>query len=375
MPPPPGALPFVSHALEGPEAAALALPPLRLAPGEEFRIEAVTKYRPLQLPSAILMKVPQVQKHPDGLAPPPPPMPPPLPGQLSMRPVPPEEGEPMLPVRQLAKVHGGELTLSRKPPKPPAKLPAMAHLQPTPPAGPPPAHAITLAKPMAITDLSRSDQAILAKVKPPSFVVHPPLEPLPNFIHKGSVQDALANIAEKRQNASQALSLREPLPPGAPPIKGGPSIYSNLEIVGGGTFKPKEKPPKPVPNWVRDVSDFMVKVFVFGVVLESVFFIVIFGPYLESGIVWATQAATLTGCIVNLAFFESLKCLVMAFVRLFEHEVVKRKAEEQARRTRMALKNQRLQERASRIKKAQPPQHQLLALQLPPRPPLPPLMG
>eukprot|EP00933_Yihiella_yeosuensis_P081521 TRINITY_DN95138_c0_g1_i1.p1 TRINITY_DN95138_c0_g1~~TRINITY_DN95138_c0_g1_i1.p1 ORF type:complete len:1133 (+),score=304.35 TRINITY_DN95138_c0_g1_i1:339-3401(+) len=394
MAPPPGALPYVPKAkgftasLEGPQAGALALPPLRLAPGGESRLEEGPKHRPLELPSNILMKVPQVQKYAKGTPPPPPPpLPPPLPGnitggQIAIRPLPPEDGEPIIQVRQLAKVKAGELSESRRPPKPPPKLPSTL-MKAKPPPGPPPAHAIVLAKPMAIGDApasQRDHKAILAraKPKPPSFLVHPPTEPVPDFVHKGAgMQTAVTGIMESRLQVPKAGLPTQKLPPGAPQLQGpiGASPYSGLEIVGGGVLKPKSKPPKPVPNWVRDASDWMVKVFVFGVVLESAFFIIVFGAYLDSSIVWATHAATITGCLVNLAIFESVKCVVIACVNLFKDELVKRQADEIARRARMALKAQRQQEKTSKFSRRAPSSqlqlHSPVKLQIPP----PPLMG
>ncbi|CAE8595982.1 unnamed protein product, partial [Polarella glacialis] len=152
----------------GPQENALALPPLRLAPGGAIRLLTPPKHAPLELPGTILMKVPQVQRHQQGLAPPPPPPsgPPSMPGQLAKasKPCPPEEGEPVIKVRQLAKMNNeGVISNSRAPPRPPPKMPAWA-LQPRAPSGPPPSHAIVLSKAR-----DSQTQAIISKAKAPSL--------------------------------------------------------------------------------------------------------------------------------------------------------------------------------------------------------------
>lgn len=103
-----------------------------------------------------------------------------------------------------------------------------------------------------------------------------------------------------------------------------------------------------------------------GTIAASTFVIFVFGTYLEPKQVWATHAATAVGCVVNVGLFESLKCIVVACVALVKDETLKRQAEIAARKARMALKAQRLQDRTRHRRQVDPGPESL---------PPPPFMG
>jgi len=298
----------------------LALPPLQIAPGQK-RIPALPKHLPLQLPSASLLHVPAIQQHVDGLVPPPPPPPPlALPGWD--KPMPPEEGEPPASAQQLAPYKPPSLS-SRPLPRPPPKLPQRA-LLPTPPVGPPPAHAIILAKKTGFSSIDEA--ALVKKVKPPPMVPKLPEEAMPSFVRRNQPAEAPDIVAHRV-------------------LQGHAAPASRLGAV-------PEKPPKPVPDWIVKASHAATQTFVGGSILGSCFFIIYWGVYLESRAQWATHAATIVGCIMNLGVFESMKCVVIACVNLVKSETEKRQEELHARKERMALKAQRLQERAARRRRA-----------------------
>lgn len=310
------------------------MPPMRL--GAQGRLPQLPKNLPLQLPPALLTKLPSVQQHPSGLAPPPPPPPrPDDPMRRSELPPPPEAGEG---TRKLVEFRGGESGgLGQVQPRPPPKRP-QGTFQPTPPQGPPPAHAIVLAKRGGVTGID--EEAIVKRAKPPAVPPKPPQEMLPAFVRK-----SLQNTA----TPDGALGL----PPGFPRA----------------TFKiqsPEEKDPHPVPDWIVWTSQRLVEVFVGGTIAASTFVIFVFGTYLEPKQVWATHAATAVGCVVNVGLFESLKCIVVACVALVKDETLKRQAEIAARKARMALKAQRLQDRTRHRRQVDPGPESL---------PPPPFMG
>ena len=240
-------------------------------------------------------------------------------------------------------------TMPRHPPKPPPKVRGKA-LLPTPPSGPPPAHAIVLPKGKPQDFASSSElQAVVAKAKPPPPLVHPPSEPLPSFVYRASSQ-ALQTIMDNRDRAPKASAL-EPLPPKAPPISDTMAFAALPPIIR--EYVPQERGPKPVPEFVVKVSVWTVYLFVFWIFVYSISIIGFYGVYMASSSIWATYAATLCGCLLNFGIFESMKCVILGCVELVKHETVRRQAELDARRTRMALKEQRQKERRSRQQEIQ----------------------
>eukprot|EP00931_Biecheleriopsis_adriatica_P060446 TRINITY_DN36303_c0_g1_i1.p1 TRINITY_DN36303_c0_g1~~TRINITY_DN36303_c0_g1_i1.p1 ORF type:complete len:2581 (+),score=473.60 TRINITY_DN36303_c0_g1_i1:114-7856(+) len=351
VPPVPNALALPGQSMPPPMApppigseANLELASLRLNPGGELRMAEVPKLAPLELPSAVLQNVPQVQKHPKGIAPPPPPaVPPPhapkMPGQSSsssaLVPLPPQEGQPLIAVRKLAKIAPGQIT--RRPPRPPPKLPGRA-LVPTPPVGPPPAHAIVLKPGNPVSHPHVDLQAVVTKAKPPSGIVRPPVEPLPNFVYRAPVQGALGAIVQSRHDGPKASAL-DPLPPKAPPMNE-PKAFSALPPVVQ-EFVPPEKGPKPVPEVIVKASIWMVYFFVAWIFAHSVALIAWYGTYMPARHITATYIATACGALVNFGVFECVKCVVLGCVELVKHETVKRQMSDEARKARIALKNQR----------------------------------
>lgn len=243
-------------------------------------------------------------------------------------------------------------TMPRHPPKPPPKVRGKA-LLPTPPseaAGPPPAHAIVLPKGKPQDFATSSElQAVVAKAKPPPPLVHPPSEPLPSFVYRGNSQ-ALQTIMDSRERGPKASAL-EPLPPKAPPLNDTMAFSALPPIVK--EYVPPERGPKPVPEFVVKVSVWTVYLFVFWIFVYSISIIGFYGVYMASSSIWATYAATLCGCLLNFGILESMKCIILGCVELVKHETVRRQAELDARRTRMALKEQRLKERRSRLQEIQ----------------------
>eukprot|EP00435_Cladocopium_sp_Y103_P005745 s1402_g1.t2 len=240
-------------------------------------------------------------------------------------------------------------TMPRHPPKPPPKVRGKA-LLPTPPSGPPPAHAIVLPKGKPQDFATGSElQAVVAKAKPPPPLVHPPAEPLPSFVYRGNSQ-ALQTIMDSRERGPKASAL-EPLPPKAPPLNDTMAFSALPPIVK--EYVPPERGPKPVPEFVVKVSVWTVYLFVFWIFVYSISIIGFYGVYMASSSIWATYAATLCGCLLNFGILESMKCIILGCVELVKHETVRRQAELDARRTRMALKEQRLKERRSRLQEIQ----------------------
>lgn len=272
---------------------------------------------PQQLPSAVHLEVPAIQPHVDTLGLPPPP-PPPMAMQGWSRPTPPEEGEPPSGVQQLVAYKPPSQSL-RSLPKPPPK-PAQRVLVPTPPAGPPPAHAIVLAKKTALA--SSDEKALLKRVKPPSLAPRPPEEDAPSFVRRSAPPEAAQLVAQRVAQAHAAPPQRLGLAP--------------------------EKMPRPVPDWVVQASYGATQIFVFGSIMVACFFLLYWGVYLQPRTQWATHGATITGCIMNMVVFESLKCVVIAVVSLVKSEMEKRQEELYARKLRMQLKAQRLQERVTK---------------------------
>jgi len=336
---------------------ALDTSPLRFA--GSLRLD-VPKQAPLDVPSSVLLRVPQVQKHSSSssVPPPPPPLVPPPTGpkrhgadMAPMAPIPPEAGEPLMAVRKLNKVRPGQVSTSSRTPKPPPNMPGKATLLPTPPAGPPPAHAIVLAKgrPQDFASGNVDLQAVVSKAKPPAPLVHPPSEPLPSFVYRVPSQ-ALQSIADARGKSPKASAL-EPLPPKAPPASESLAFAALPNVAK--EYVPPEQGPKPVPEVVVKVSVWIVYVFVFWIFVHSVAIIALYGVYMSNRHIWATYAATFCGCLLNFGILESMKCVILGCVELVKHETVKRQAELDARRTRMALKEQRQLERRARMQEIQ----------------------
>jgi hypothetical protein len=147
-----------------------------------------------------------------------------------------------------------------------------------------------------------------------------------------------------------------PAPPSGPPPAGGfrfgevPQLVEmptkpKLAPQGESAGLPKSPEPWPVPDWVVFFTASLVNFFMLGLSLECCIFIIYFGSYMHPGAVWATHGATFVGFTINLVLFESIKCLVVAMVALAQDRTIKRQADIAARRARMALKAQRLQER------------------------------
>lgn len=299
----------------------------------------------LQLLPPHLSKVPSIQTHGLGMPPPPPPPPrmhePLMPGEM---PPPPEDGEPSA-TRMLRAFKGHKAGFrpgDRLPKPPPPK--AKAVFKPTPPSGPPPAHAYILARKGA-GDIDEAE--LIKKAKP------------------------LGEITPRPPDSEPPPGLTRKAVPPEPPRHGGPALKpltpekpEKPELLKKQFLDPPVE-PNPVPDWVVALSSWMVNFFMLGLVVECCLFIIIYGVYMEPGLVWATHGATVVGVIVNLGLFESVKCIVVACVALIKDETAKRQAEIAARRARMALKAQRLQEKSYRWRQDMP---------LPSLPP-PPLLG
>jgi len=274
-------------------------------------------------------------------------------------------------VRQLVKVINGQMVKARVPPKPPPKVPSKA-LMPMPPRGPPPAHAIVLtkAKGGGFAGTEEEQQAIANREKhekPPTPRVVPPTEPLPDYVRSGNVQSALHGIIQSRQQGVKASGL-PPLPPKAPPAIGG-GLSSMAKPAITHDFQPEEKPQRPVPEWVVKASNYSCQFFSVIIALQSIGVQIVYGSYLPQRWVAAAKAATFFGLFISLGLFESIKCLICTCVALVKHETVRRQAEKDAARTRMALKQQRQLERRSRSRPM------LTATDMVNFKPPPPLMG
>jgi len=155
---------------------------------------------------------------------------------------------------------------------------------------------------------------------------------------------------DNRDRAPKASAL-EPLPPKAPPISDTMAFAALPPIIR--EYVPQERGPKPVPEFVVKVSVWTVYLFVFWIFVYSISIIGFYGVYMASSSIWATYAATLCGCLLNFGILESMKCVILGCVELVKHETVRRQAELDARRTRMALKEQRQKERRSRQQEIQ----------------------
>lgn len=318
------------------------LPPMRPLGVGNAKLPALPKHMPLQLPNQILTKVPAIQMHSKFSAPPPPP-PPRIEEAIKRHeiPTPPAmseaSGKNGAPVwRTLQEFKGDPLTMISAQPRPPPKRPPASKV-PQPPLGPPPAHAIILAKK---GQAGVDESTIVAKARPLVHVPKPPSESIPSFIRK--------NFKTDSREGGDAVLARA-------------ADHQVQEALRAG-----EKPPWPVPDWIVWATHFLVQIFVGGVVVACCVVIIVFGTYLTPGAVWATHAATVVGCIVNVGVFESIKCIVVACVALVKDETLKRQAEITARKARMALKAQRIQNLGGKFR--QPPQLPNLA-------PPPPFLG
>jgi hypothetical protein len=186
---------------------------------------------------------------------------------------------------------------------------------------------------------------------------------------KGGGQPGLENDEGLMKKVQQQTAKAPPAPappPGAPPaghlrtmdperpkltelLQKKPQALKPKEF-GEEFMPPPPKDPWPVPDWVVCLTSSLVNIFMFGIVTECCIFILYFGSYMKPGVVWATHGATFIGFVVNLGLFESVKCVVVGCVALVKDETAKRQAEIAARRARMALKAQRLQDRTRRWK-------------------------
>jgi len=343
FPPPPA--PMRSVPPSG-SASMPTLRPLSLGGRDRTMLPPLPKLQ--LLPPNILTKVPSIQPHKVGMPPPPPPPRPHQPLQPGEMPLPPEDGEPSV-TRRLTVFKGDKAGIRRgdRPPKPPPPK-SKEVFKPTPPSGPPPAHAYILARKGA-GDIDEAE--LIKKARPIGEITPrpPDSEPPPGLTRKAVPP--------------------EPPRPGGPP--GGPALKP---VKPGQPEEPEplkkqflDPPvePNPVPDWVVALSSWMVNLFMLGLVIECCLFIIIYGVYMEPNLVWATHGATIVGVIVNLGLFESVKCIVVACVALIKDETAKRQAEIAARRARMALKAQRLQDKSRRWRQDMP---------LPSLPP-PPLLG
>lgn len=296
------------------------------------------------LPPSVALQVPSViQSHKAGMPPPPPPprLHEPLrPGEM---PLPPEDGDATV-IRKLTVFKGDKAGIRGPPPKPPPPK-GKAVFKPTPPSGPPPAHAYILARKGANADID--EDALIKKARPIDEITPRPPDSEPPPGHTRTMP---------------------PEPPGRPQLKPVTPAGKEKEDLLKKPLTAEQVAslePHPVPDWVVALSSWSVNLFMFGLVFECCLFIVVYGSYLEPSGVWATYGATLVGFIVNLGLFESMKCVVVACVALIKDETAKRQAEIAARRARMALKAQRLQDRSRRWKQD---------MSLPSLPP-PPLLG
>jgi len=318
-----------------------------------------------------------------------------MPGQSNEpKPLPPEKGEPLISMRKLQKIHGGNALGARRLPKPPPKLPSR-NLMPTPPPGPPPAHAIILTKAKAATQSSGpkgpppsrpppgvgrppgslrppglpsrppgitggpDPQSIIAKAKPLPPLVKPPSDPLPSFVHR-SAQSAVQDIVQARQDGPKASALA-PLPPKAPPVTATLPAFGAPQPPVDQHYLPPEKPPRPVPIWAVRASNTAVTSMAGIIIFHSIWLIFIYGSHMPTHAVEATQLSNVTAFLMLFFVFESMKCIICACVELIKHETVKRQREQEARKTRMAMKAQRSTERR---------RQQVERLRIPP-----PLMG
>lgn len=335
-PPPMNTGSQLAVASQGPTSMALALAPLRNTPGGG-RLPSLPKntppgVAPAPLPKAILARIPLVaQETGNSLSLPPPP--PPIGGfghlALATMPVPPEEGEPQvlrgMAVYKAPPRRGGPTgRLPRPPPKPPA-----VSLQPTPPSGPPPAHAIVLARKAGVPGFDEAE--IVKRARPPPPAPKPPQEAPPQSLQEpGFVnKQAVDEIAKQRKEASEdpfAAFRRDP--------RGQTLIAKRAH---------DEKAPTLVPDYIMTGSLYAVQLFIVLNILGFVALITIYGTYLPANAVYPTYAATIVGLVLNLGLFESVKCVVICCLAMVHDETEKRDSEIRARRARMELKAQRLQ--------------------------------
>jgi len=231
-------------------------------------------------------------------------------------------------------------------PRPPPK-PRSAALRPTPPSGPPPAHAIVLAKKPGIAGFDT--QAIVRRAKPPPSTPQPPREPPPLSLAAGSSSSAaLAQHhrfpADSPKHQLMQLSSKQVQEQMFARMRQDPRAAA---VTGKSAHD--EQAPVPVPDYIVSGWVYAVYSLLVCLLLASVYVITVYGTYLPPSAELATHAATFIGSVVNVGMFESVKCVVIACVALAQDESRKRDVELQARRIRMELKAQRVQTRGRRF--------------------------
>lgn len=214
-------------------------------------------------------------------------------------------------------------------PKPPAPMPP-GPKAPRPPDGPPPPHALLLARkpepqgaraaPRALDGkLVRSGADGLEDVRRRLRPLHPVPKPPSEAPPPGVLIRMAEGIAKSREPGNNQVALR-----------GG---------FHGGTWA---QPHAPTPDWAVKAGDALVWLFAMMIIIGSTGVIAYWGTFFDSSVAWATIGASVAGCLVNLGVFESVKCVVFAMVALVADETAKSQVEVSARRARMALKAQRL---------------------------------
>lgn len=359
--PPPGGHLAVSTSPSGAQWGQLAVPevvdsrmelvlaPLRHLPGHG-RIPALPGNLPppVALPNSVLAKVPAIQRE-SGLLPPPPPPPVGGFGRLALMPLPPEDGEPTvvqkLTVWKAPPRRGGPTST---PPRPPPKMPS-APLRPKPPIGPPPAHAIVLARKAGAPGF-HADAIVSAARPPPVGKAAPPSGPPPQnqrrdafaLISKQDVDEIAKNRIDIAKNPNKDMTID-----GLDPFALGrtdPRLF-----VGAAKKRHDEKAPKPVPDYIVQYSLGAVQLFVVFNILVFTGIITLYGTYLPPSAVYPTYAATIVGVVINLGLFESVKCVVICCLSMVHDESEKRDLELRARRARMEMKAQRFHQRGRRF--------------------------
>lgn len=320
----------------------MVLAPLRHQPGHG-KIPALPRDQPPMLSNAVLAKIPSVRLD-SGLVPPPPPPPVGGFGQLATLPLPPQDGEPVvhqkLALWQPGPRRGGPPTML---PRPPPKMPAAA-LRPTPPKGPPPAHAIVLARTAGVPGFDQ--HAIVRASEPPTFVPKPPAMPPPPDVRPVVMamfnKQAVDDIARQREADNKNMTIE-----GLDPFAAARKDPRNAVITAKKAHD--EKAPKPVPDYLVTASIRVVWAFVASNILVFGAIISIYGTYLPAAAIYPTYVATAIGMFMNLGLFESVKCVVICCLALVHEESMKRDAEMRARRFRMELKSQRVFQRGRRL--------------------------
>jgi len=206
-------------------------------------------------------------------------------------------------------------------PQPPKKPPPQRRqMAPAPPEGPPPAHAIILAGKAAAFGIDAD--AIMERTRPPpALPPMPPMEALPSFVRR-------VEALEDEYNPQLAAKVAQ--------------VRAAMKQPG----KPADKPPRPVPIAVVQATSALVWVFTCGSVAVWCSFIIYYGRNMAPSVEWATYGATVVGVTISLGLFETMKCVVIACVNLVQDDTVKREAELETRRMRMALKAQRFKEKS-----------------------------